>query len=401
MRDKTPSKRIDEHTKEGDELATIIVEIGDGKEEIIIMHYGEKPEDLAESLAIKYSLPKEVKEKLKVDLKKSLEKVLNEVQVKKSYKRNFSQHFSTTKNFEDKSNKEYVIQDKCDTYMNCLKTNDDLNTRIQESVEALSEKSKIKSNRNTPLIKHLKKNVDDAVQRLYKNELKRKEAREKQNEEIRKEREMKYKEYSYKPMINTYSKKLLESTNTYIRPENRLPSTETQPKEFQEAECTFKPKIDKHSAELANKNYKFNDKFSSLFEDAKRRQYYKDHLHEKAVYKNYSFHPDILMSQSKVSSSSKKSLHKTHARSATQFCGAKTERAKRNKTNKHFRSHSNQKEVAKGILKMNEVNKNGFNKTLKKRLEYIFGVLDPNRTGAILMSSSSLESNCLANIRIT
>ena len=85
--------------------------------------------------------------------------------------------------------------------------------------------------------------------------------------------------------------------------------------------CTFKPKLTKHTIELANNKYlkksmsksSLDEKFQFLFEDAKKRLYTKNHAENTELTHLCTFKPDIECTQriTKGNYSAKKRVRKT------------------------------------------------------------------------------------------
>ncbi len=87
------------HTDEREELVTIIVEIGDGREESIVAYAGDRAEDLAARFAARHGLDARMREKLAANIQQNIEQALMDIGLEDEAKRDLEVPEASKENF--------------------------------------------------------------------------------------------------------------------------------------------------------------------------------------------------------------------------------------------------------------------------------------------------------------
>eukprot|EP01022_Parablepharisma_sp_SALTPOND_P021055 TRINITY_DN3_c1_g1_i1.p4 TRINITY_DN3_c1_g1~~TRINITY_DN3_c1_g1_i1.p4 ORF type:complete len:526 (-),score=81.73 TRINITY_DN3_c1_g1_i1:20779-22356(-) len=335
-------------TDDREELITIIVEIGDGREETIVVHNGDKADELAERFAMKHHLSEAMKEKLKENIQANIDEVIREMDAEEQLQEIEEMDKNPENVPEDDpepqseaSNTGFMAKNMSQKAGNTQKSSPE-----RKTVGSISSPKEIEVQDLTPT-----KGSRSALERiglsktpkpqnyghkLYEKAMKVKEEREKKHEQIRKEKELEVPQWSFKPSINPVSRSMTKQAGSQSKLEDRLLQEGRRIQEKREQiktnmtveeqmNCPFKPEVNKNSMKLADDRSRmvsaihssmsvssWGDKFEFLFEDAKRRQSHKSRLGKIVPDEECTFHPSIEISQRATvgSSSSKKLLPK-------------------------------------------------------------------------------------------
>eukprot|EP00347_Sterkiella_histriomuscorum_P010260 403376977 len=150
----------------------------------------------------------------------------------------------------------------------------------------------------------LPKPIINYGERLYQKGIKRKEELDRHIREAKNYQEQNEQEqYTYQPQINAVSRSIPRSEDNLIKygqqVREKIEQKRTEILLQEQAECKFRPMITKKSAQLLSDRYHPNgevdrssDKFSNLYEDAKRRKERQDKIYSACVESECTFQPD-------------------------------------------------------------------------------------------------------------
>jgi hypothetical protein len=361
-------------------LVTMVVEIGDGREVPITIHYEDKAEDLAKSFALAYKLPNEVMLKLAESIQFNIDQAIS-----KGFPYNRSTHLNESPsinsiNIPQRGDKARVVEK--DMTENRLRASTPITTTNKKS------KSKL-----TP-------EVISSVQRLYANAVKNKQQRTKINQLLKQEKEMESMECTFKPKIDLVSKKLMEITTkhrlfedriNYNIQKNRQKINELRDSLYLEEKlkCPFKPKINQ------------NTKVKTLSENIKQKKSVQE------LGSEYTFHPNINTSQNAHKGTVK--FNKIEKDLKPKISGSK--KISRNRGNSSIGEHlylKGKKQINMKIVlqteamlkELKEHNKNFVqsksNKILEKKkrstFDSVFKTLDPHSNGTMSAKTPCIQS---------
>jgi len=224
-------------SREDEELIRIVVDMEDGTQENIIVHYDDNVDELTRKFAVKHELSEEVLERLRQNIKENIDDALN-------------------------------IDDNVSPVIKRESYTKDLSKYIMKNTKIINETHTLNSV-------------------------------EPEKKPIRRKTKDRKKEHA----------KLRRTAKSFSRLEDKLLSRHKQERieqlrqiKLQEeiAKCTFKPKLTKHTSELAiqlkrSKSKSDTNKFDLLFDDAKRRRYIKEQKNE--LISECTFKPNIEISQ--------------------------------------------------------------------------------------------------------
>jgi len=255
------------------ELVTIVIEVGDTKEAIVV-YEGDSANKLAEAFANTHNLSSEMKAKLKEHIQNSINEAIQD------------------------SFKEINVSTIRKSRNGFLQAN------------TLTNRSHLVNIKSTT--------TANFGERMYRKGIKDREEREKRNEKIRKERELEAQHWSFRPAINSLSKNMMrfiisdKATDRLTKKNEKIIEKMEKIKAYkaleEELQCPFKPNINKYNKKAQSKNFTlgiestnsiFNikDKFKFLFEDAKKRKTHKERLEKIVKDEECTFHPNIEPSQ--------------------------------------------------------------------------------------------------------
>ncbi|CDW91726.1 UNKNOWN [Stylonychia lemnae] len=146
-------------------------------------------------------------------------------------------------------------------------------------------------------------------ERLYQKGIKRKEEIERHIREAKNHQEQEEQEqFTYQPQINNISRSLPRNEDNLLKygqqTRERIEQKRTELLLQEQSECLFRPMITKKSAKLLSERYNNNgesltrnghgskDKFSNLYEDARRRKERQDKIYSACVESECTFQPD-------------------------------------------------------------------------------------------------------------
>jgi len=262
-----------------EELVTIVVEIGDGREVPIVVYYGDKAEDLAKGFVQMYRLSTEVIQKLTENIQLNIDQALSKRARSTKLKDSLTVNSTNGSVLEQGVKKEQMK----------------LNTKMlkKDKNSLMSDNDKLRA--STPLMNVNKRSkltpeVISSVQRLYVNAVRKKEQKARINQILKQEKEMENMEWTFKPKIDSLSRKLIETATNHglfkDRISNNIQKTRQKISELRDTlyleeklNCPFKPKVNQ------------NNNIKTLYENTKER---------KSVQKlgnEYTFHPNINTSQ--------------------------------------------------------------------------------------------------------
>lgn len=310
-----------------EELITIIVEIGNKREDMIVVRKGDNVDELAERFALKHSLPAQMKARLKDNIRINLANALNEANVQPPAKQDDEE---CPENISDEEQDPSFFQTNNGSFMaqkmtgrlppQCSKGT------FQSPSEAAKSSERLAVAKDTarPRVGAAQRNAQSALgaytreenigERLYREGVKEKEEREKRNEVMRKEKENQ--SFSFQPSINPLSKDLTRSVTNQSKLEDRL-SKDKKVKEKienmktlkileEKINCPFKPQIDRISSKLAESRNKAvsnidssssftssRNKFDFLFEDARRRRLKQQRVEKFSRNNECTFRPKV------------------------------------------------------------------------------------------------------------
>eukprot|EP00831_Metopus_contortus_P067466 TRINITY_DN6020_c0_g1_i1.p1 TRINITY_DN6020_c0_g1~~TRINITY_DN6020_c0_g1_i1.p1 ORF type:complete len:433 (-),score=102.28 TRINITY_DN6020_c0_g1_i1:546-1844(-) len=324
----------------GEELVTIVVELGMGREESIVVNLGDKAEDLAIEFIRKHNLQESLLPKLTDNIQANIDQALIEIVQQEG--ENEEQKVEPSPGEEGMEPQEFIQEE----YVNAkgcleapvrsrpmtvferlhkealLKQRKENESKNQKVMEALMEV------RNEDLTRSPHTEISDLRtpgkaalnygSRLYQKGVKMKEEIERKCCEAKKDQEIRQMKYhTFKPMINLTSKLITETAHSQPgRPEDRLLRSGNLINEKKQQQrtvfliedklrCPFHPELNKVSEDLAMERYNIqNSRFSFLFEDANKRKEYQNRLEKIVPDTECTFHPDIAVSQAQYTSKS-------------------------------------------------------------------------------------------------
>lgn len=248
----------DSANTEDKELITVVVDMEDGRQETIVVHCDDDVDELTREFAAKHELSEDVLERLRLSIKENIDAALNESE-------------SNT----ETSKEEIPAANEKNKIVPILKKDANLSKYFSKNTKAVAEGNKqhdlLLNNAEVVKTSNRKRNMEERMKKRKK-------------------------------MARSFSS--LESRLLNKDKLERLEALRQDKMKEEIAKCTFKPKLNRISLELATHCLKRSmsrsestaNKFELLFDDARRRRYLKEHQDD-SLNTECTFKPDIKVSQ--------------------------------------------------------------------------------------------------------